>query len=391
MPHPFAGFCVVSAMALSTWISQGGLGGGIGGDNAGTSITLDRHRCRLHPLLLMRITARAIIFTVIALLSIPSVGFRSRITSVSSLASRHGYHKTSQVCIYVVGLATLLFQGSLSPWYTFTRADRICSYAKWTPGNPVTTCNGSTSCSSSTVAGLVFFETFSYIWTSLVVSSVSLTTLAGGPFGCAASPGWYYFGPREVGLMPKHPTLGSFWRASTLSLGSIAFGSLIVTVLEIIRLLLSLARSSADAKGNPVGACLACCAECIIGCVESMPTMLALYGKPYLRAAKDTWNLFKDRGVDALVSMALMWGAYAVGMVHTHLSYNDHGQYTAPVVLFSFIIGAQLPRSHALSIKPADPFSCQSRSVGLGEDLGVLAIRAPEVFGPHVVQGVSRV
>jgi Plasma-membrane choline transporter len=50
--------------------------------------------------------------------------------------------------------------------------------------------------------------------------------------------------------MPKHPTLGSFWRASTLSLGSIAFGSLIVTVLEIIRLLLNIARNNANAEGH---------------------------------------------------------------------------------------------------------------------------------------------
>lgn len=63
-------------------------------------------------------------------------------------------------------------------------------------------------------------------------------------------PGWYYFGPREAGLMPKHPTFNSFLRASTMSLGSIAFGSLIVTVLEVIRLLLSFARNSANAEGN---------------------------------------------------------------------------------------------------------------------------------------------
>jgi hypothetical protein len=40
--HQFAGFCVVSALALSTWISQGGLGGGLG-DSTGTSVTLNRY------------------------------------------------------------------------------------------------------------------------------------------------------------------------------------------------------------------------------------------------------------------------------------------------------------------------------------------------------------
>jgi len=29
---------------------------------------------------------------------------------------------------------------------------------------------------------------------------------------------------------------------------------------------------------------------------------IALYGKPYLAAAKDTWRLFVDRGIDALVN-----------------------------------------------------------------------------------------
>jgi len=114
--------------------------------------------------------------------------------------------------------------------------------------------------------------------------------------------------------MPRHPTLSAFWRASTLSLGSLAFGSLIVTVLEIVRLLLNVARNNANAEGHPVEACLACCAECFVGCIEGMVQYfnryayieIALYGKPYIRAAKDTWNLFQDRGVDALVNDSLV-------------------------------------------------------------------------------------
>jgi hypothetical protein len=33
---------------------------------------------------------------------------------------------------------------------------------------------------------------------------------------------------------------------------------------------------------------------------------LALYGKPYIAAAKDTWRLFKDRGIDALINDSLV-------------------------------------------------------------------------------------
>lgn len=69
--------------------------------------------------------------------------------------------------------------------------------------------------------------------------------------------------------MPKHPTLAAFGRASSLSLGSIAFGSLIVTLLEILKLVLNAIQNSANADGHPVEACLACCAACFVGCIES--------------------------------------------------------------------------------------------------------------------------
>jgi uncharacterized membrane protein YecN with MAPEG domain len=83
---------------------------------------------------------------------------------------------------------------------------------------------------------------------------------------------------------------------------------------------------------------------------------IALYGKSYISAARDTWRLFKDRGIDALVNdslvgMTLTWGAYIVGIScslfgylylrYTHPAYNDDGNYTPIVLFFAFIIGVQ--------------------------------------------------
>ena len=94
-------------------------------------------------------------------------------------------------------------------------------------------CTG-TSCSSGKVAGLIFFATFAYYWTSQVLANLILCTLAGGIYG-----GWYYYGPRQADSgLPKQASLKAFVRASTLSLGSIAFGSLIVTFLELLRLII---------------------------------------------------------------------------------------------------------------------------------------------------------
>jgi hypothetical protein len=75
-----------------------------------------------------------------------------------------------------------------------------------------------------------------------VIGNVALATLAGGPYGA-----WYYFGP---GRMPNNPTMGALGRACTRSLGSIAFGSIIVTLLELLRLLVQAVRDNAAQNDN---------------------------------------------------------------------------------------------------------------------------------------------
>ncbi|KAG8949783.1 putative choline transporter, neither null mutation nor overexpression affects choline transport [Tulasnella sp. 424] len=449
-----AGFAVVSGLALSTWISEGGLGGGVGGNATGNSVTLNSHTAyllllvtgvgalfsiiylilvRMFTSIIMKVTlilsialnialavymwitkyySGAIIFTIIAIFSILAFyGFWSRIPLATMLLQVTmdvaNHHKS----VYFVAICGLIAQAGLAVWYVYTVT---ATYAKWTPGNPSctnysgtanATVTGATRCSSGAVAGLVFFETFSFLWTSQVIGNVCLATVAGGPFG-----GWYYFGPKQDGLMPKHPTASAFVRASTISLGSIAFGSLIVTILELIRLLLNAAQNNSD---DAFGAILACVAACCVGCIESLVEYfnryayieIALYGKPYIPAAKDTWRLFKDRGIDALINDSLVgitlnFGGYIVGILSalfgyiylrsTKPSYNSDGQYTAPVLLFAFLIGLQC----MLTLGSAIEAGVSTIFVGLGEDPQVLAQRAPALFGmiaqayPNVVQGV---
>ncbi|KAG8740574.1 putative choline transporter, neither null mutation nor overexpression affects choline transport [Ceratobasidium sp. 414] len=447
----FLGFAAVSGIALNSWVSNGSLSsGGVGGSqHSGTNVTLNSHTVYLLLLVtacalllstiylmlvraftsvILQITlalsvaaniaiavyywvtayySGAIIFTIIAVFGIFAYfGMRSRIPLASLMlqvvmdVSKH--HKS----VYIVAFTGLIVQAALSVWFVFTA---IATYAKWTPD--ANTCGNGPSCSSGTVAGLVFFELFSYLWTSQVVGNVCLATMAGGPYG-----GWYYFGPDNMGMMPKNPALAAFARASTLSLGSIAFGSLIVTLLELLRLILNTVRANAAESGSPVEAALACCAACFVGCVESLVEYfnryayieIGLYGKPYIPAAKDTWRLFKDRGIDVLINdsltgMAMTWGAYLVGLLCslfaylylrlTHPSYNTDGQYTAPVLLFAFVIGLQC----SLTLASAIEAGVSTIFVGLGEDPQVLAERSPGLFEiirehyPDVVRPVGQV
>jgi len=65
-------------------------------------------------------------------------------------------------------------------------------------------------------------------------------------------------------------TWGAFKRASTYSLGSIAFGSLIVAILDLIRALLQILQSYESGQGDAISAAIICCAQCCVGCIAGM-------------------------------------------------------------------------------------------------------------------------
>ena len=147
--------------------------------------------------------------------------------------------------------------------------------------------------------------TWAVYWTEETFSNVLLATEAGiyGSFVFSGS-----------GPAPKHAARGSFKRAVTYSFGSIAFGSLIVAFLDLLRAALSLARSEAAQNGDVLGAICACVAQCCVGCVQAMVEYfnryayidIALFGRGYVQSAKETWRLFKDRGIDALINDCLV-------------------------------------------------------------------------------------
>ena len=105
---------------------------------------------------------------------------------------------------------------------------------------------------------------------------------------------WYFCGNN----FPRGATRGAFKRSVTYSFGSISLGSLIVAIINFLRQLCSAAQRSAAQDGNIFGTILFCCLGCLIGLLDWAVTFLnryafshiALYGKPYIQAAKDTWK-----------------------------------------------------------------------------------------------------
>lgn len=105
-------------------------------------------------------------------------------------------------------------------------------------------------------------------------------------------------------------------RATTTSFGSICLGSLLVAILQTIRAILrSLKRSE---RGN----LLVCLAECLVGCIEHLLqyfniyafAQVAIYGKSYCQAAKDTWSLISSHGIQAIINDDLISGVLTMGV-----------------------------------------------------------------------------
>jgi len=98
---------------------------------------------------------------------------------------------------------------------------------------------------------LFFFLSLSLYWGSEVLKNISHVTTAG------TIATWWYNDQSVTSAVS-----GSFCRATTSSLGSIAFGSLIVAFLQVLE---DMAR-----KGERDGNVLACIARCLIQCFKNV-------------------------------------------------------------------------------------------------------------------------
>jgi len=143
----------------------------------------------------------------------------------------------------------------------------------------------------------LFLLFVSLFFTEQVLQNTVHTTIAG-------VVGTWWFVPDESGFCGP-AVLGSFWRTVTTSFGSVCYGSLIVAILQALRQIVEQAKNNDD-----IGAALACCIDCILGCIESLVEYfnkwafiyVGLYGFGYCEAGKNVMQLFKDRGWEAVIA-----------------------------------------------------------------------------------------
>ncbi|XP_017272256.1 choline transporter-like protein 2 isoform X2 [Kryptolebias marmoratus] len=208
--------------------------------------------------------------------------------------------------------------------------------------------------------GLQFYNVFLLFWCANFVIGLGQMTLA----GAFSSYYWAFNKPKDI---PKFPLFSSMGRALRYHTGSLAFGSLILAIIQIIRVFLEYLDHKLKGAQNKFAKFLLCCLKCCFWCLEKFIKflnrnayiMVAIYGKNFCTSAKDAFslllrNLLRVAVVDKVTDFLLFLGKLLiVGLVGVFAFFFFSGrvkafQDTAPnlhyywVPILTVVIGSYL-------------------------------------------------
>lgn len=167
--------------------------------------------------------------------------------------------------------------------------------------NKMCTASGIKSCAASCLyVGLnapqlaLYFKIINvvgFLWLIFFISAFAEMVLAG------TFARWYWTLRKED--VPFFTLTGSIYRTFRFHLGTLAFGSLIITICRIIRLILEYIDNKLKKYDNEFTKAIMCCCRCFFWCLENFLKfmnrnayiMCAIHGKNFLTSAKDSFNL----------------------------------------------------------------------------------------------------
>ncbi|XP_036409845.1 choline transporter-like protein 5-A isoform X2 [Megalops cyprinoides] len=124
-------------------------------------------------------------------------------------------------------------------------------------------------------------------------------TIALGQCSLAGAFASYYWALKKPADIPPCPLFSSFGRAIRYHTGSLAFGSLILAVVQLIRIVLEYLDHKLKGAQNVFARFLLCCLKCCFWCLEhfikfmnrNAYIMIALYGKNFCTSAREAFFL----------------------------------------------------------------------------------------------------
>jgi choline transporter-like protein 2/4/5 len=136
-----------------------------------------------------------------------------------------------------------------------------------------------------------YLNVVGFFWLLFFISGFSEMVLAG------TFAQWYWTVNKSD--VPFFTVTGSVYRTLRFHLGTIAFGSLILTICRIIRLLIEYVDQKLKKYNNELTRAVLCCCRCVFWCLENFLKFLnrnayimcAIHGKNFCSSARDSFNL----------------------------------------------------------------------------------------------------
>ncbi|XP_076001400.1 choline transporter-like protein 2 isoform X1 [Genypterus blacodes] len=159
-----------------------------------------------------------------------------------------------------------------------------------------------------------FYNVFLFFWCANFVTALGQVTLA----GAFAS---YYWAFKKPDDMPAFPIFASLGRALRYHTGSLAFGSLILSLVQVIRVVLEYLDHKLKGAQNKFAKfmlkCMKCCFWCLEKCIKFLNRnayiMIAIYGKSFCTSARDAFfllmrNIIRVAVLDKVTDFLLFLG-----------------------------------------------------------------------------------
>ncbi|XP_062284609.1 choline transporter-like protein 5-A [Scomber scombrus] len=142
----------------------------------------------------------------------------------------------------------------------------------------------------------------------------------------------YYWARRKPQDIPPCPLFSSFSRALRYHTGSLAFGALILSVVQLVRIVLEYLEQKLKGLDNSLSRFIMCCLKCCFWCLEKFIRymnrnafiMVAIYGKNFCTSAREAFFLLMrnvvrvavlDRVTDFLLFLGKVLIAGGVGAI----------------------------------------------------------------------------
>uniref|UniRef100_A0A7N8WV02 Choline transporter-like protein n=1 Tax=Mastacembelus armatus TaxID=205130 RepID=A0A7N8WV02_9TELE len=235
------------------------------------------------------------------------------------------------VCVTYWGATALYLATSGSPIYRVVALNSTMNGCK--DINGTVDCDPQVNCSSAScifikynneglfqrnIFNLQIYNVVAFLWCVNFVIALGQCTLA----GAFASYYWAFNKPADI---PMFPVCGGFMRALRYHVGSLAFGALILTLVQIARMILEYIDHKTRSAQNAVARFILCCMKCCLWCLEKFIKflnrnayiMIAIYGKNFCVSAKNAFkllmrNIIRVVVLDKVTDVLLFFGKLLV-------------------------------------------------------------------------------